>query len=135
MTDEPTYYSDEDAIKEDLSKYYDSGNGVLTEAKIIRGQERGDQMVNKKLINLTIPTTLPSEIITAATLYAKAGIIDNIYIEQDNRSPIAIQWDKDADAILDGYIEEHPEETSSISLGCFVVDGKLLEIEHEHYQE
>ena len=136
MTDEPTYYSDVNAIKEDLYKYYNAGNGILTAAKIARGQDRGNMMVDKKLINLKIPDDpIPPEIVAAATLYAKAGIVDNIYIEIDNRSPIAIQWDKDADMILEGYIEENPEEVSGSILGCFVVDGKLLETEDEDYQE
>lgn len=118
-----TYYSDESAILVELKKYGPDGSNALNDELMDRVRTRADQMVNRKLINVSIPETIPDEIQEAATLYAIARALDVFFAEQDNRSPTARQNDLDADAILDGYMDEHPEEESGMTITVFGVNG------------
>lgn len=101
-------YADEDAVKTELNKFGVDGSNELTDSLIIRALERADRLVERKLTNTEIPNPVPEEIKEAATLYAVARVLDILYQDQDARSPTAVQNDKDADTIIQGYIDEHP---------------------------
>jgi hypothetical protein len=126
-----TYYSDEAAIILELKKYYSDGSSALSDEDIIRIRVKADQKVNAKLINIKIPIPTPAPVVEAASLFAISRGLDIIFAEQDTRSPLAVQNDKDAYEILTGYILENPDEASATQLGCFVVDGNLLTDEDE----
>ena len=114
-------YADEDAVKTELNKFGVDGSDELTDNLLKRALSRADQLVKRKLVNTEIPTTTPEEITEAATLYAVARALDILYQNQEARSPTAIQNDKDADAILQGYINEHPEETSGPTVSFMAI--------------
>jgi|GEM_PF-3701210 hypothetical protein len=114
-------YADEDAVKTELNKFGADGSDELTDALITRALVRADQMVKRKLVNTEIPTTVPEEVKEAATLYAVSRALDILYQDQEARSPTAVQNDKDADAILQGYIDEHPEETSGPTVSFMAI--------------
>ena len=128
MPDDVVYFANEDDMQLELSKYGPDGRNILTPETMIRGMKRGNQMVYRKLINIEIPTDpIPDEVVEAATLYSVAKILDILWQEQDARSPTAVQNDKDADAILQGYIDEQPQEASGIEITMFGVDGTLVD--------
>jgi hypothetical protein len=118
-----TYYSDEFAMLRELKKYYTEGSNALEEEDIERARSRADQKVNAKLIDIEIPDVIPDAIKEAATLFAVARALDMLFAEQDNRSPLAVQNDKDAYELLDGYLAENPEQEAGVKIGIFTLTG------------
>lgn len=118
-----TYYSDEFAMLRELKKYTSEGSNALEDEDIERARSRADQKVNAKLVDVEIPDVIPDAIREAATLFAVARALDMMFAEQENRSPLAIQNDKDAYEILEGYIAENPEAEAGIKLGIFTLTG------------
>ncbi|MCE7699765.1 MAG: hypothetical protein K8E24_013450 [Methanobacterium paludis] len=112
-------YADEDAVRAELIRF----EKTLTDGIVNRGLARADFKVKSKLQDSQIPSTVPDEIKEAATFYAVAKILDILYTSQDSRSPTAIQNDKDADAILEGYMESNPTASEGATISIISLTG------------
>lgn len=104
-------YANEADIYEELNSFGSEGSDNLTDALVTRGMNRADRLINNKLKSNGIPTNLEDEDLKEiGTLLSVSRCLDILYEGQDNRSSTAIQNDKDADALLEGFIEEYLKE-------------------------
>ena len=66
-----------------------------------------DELVDAKLVDISIPNPPPNPITKAATLLAQAEYLDNIAVNRkDSRHPTALAWEDKAYRILEGWIKE-----------------------------
>jgi hypothetical protein len=120
-------WADKNAVEVELNKYMADGRDEIDDAVIDRAIKRAEQLIKAKLVNVNIPIPLPDELLEAGTLFAIARGLDIVQTMEDGRSSTAIQNDKDAYAILDGYIWENPDVEAGIEIDLFSMNGSTLD--------
>jgi hypothetical protein len=78
----------------------------LLEAMMIRA----DNWINSKITETNLPVTIPDSIIDAASYRAAMLILDAMYATRDQRSPTAVQYEKEANDALEAYLLANPND-------------------------
>lgn len=98
-----------------------------------------DNIINRAL-RLRIPDYTPTDpyddlLIQAANFIAGYCALDIIFQDENNRSPTAIQWEKNGLEFLDSFIEDYENTTTYVDTKTRIKIFSIIGPEGEEYEE
>lgn len=98
-----------------------------------------DNIINRAL-RLRIPDYTPTDpyddlLIQAANFIAGYCALDIIFQDVNNRSPTAIQWEKNGLEFLDSFIEDYENTTTYVDTKTRIKIFSIIGPESEEYEE
>lgn len=98
-----------------------------------------DNIINRAL-RLRIPDYTPTDpyddlLIQAANFIAGYCALDIIFQDGNNRSPTAIQWEKNGLEFLDSFIEDYENTTTYVDTKTRIKIFSIIGPESEEYEE
>lgn len=82
---------------------------TVDSSQMAEALNNADITINSQLDETSLPSTVPSVIKLAATLYAASELLDTWSNKGENRNPTAKAWEAKADKLITSYIQEEPE--------------------------